>query len=85
MASHGAALVSQGRTSELAQLASGNQRKWLMVGFALLTLLLGLALGRWSATGVGKSGGGDVEPWIVAASNYHAMYARETVLDGGEA
>lgn len=56
-----------------------------MVGFALLTLLLGLALGRWSATGVGKSGGGDVEPWIVAASNYHAMYARETVLDGGEA
>ena len=52
---------------------------------ALLTLLLGLALGRWSATGMGKSGGGDVEPWIVAASNYHAMYARETVLDGGEA
>jgi anti-sigma factor RsiW len=85
VASHGAALVSQGRASELAQLPPGNQRWWMMAGLALLTLLLGLALGRWSATGMGKSGGGAIEPWIAAASSYHAMYARETVLDGGEA
>jgi anti-sigma factor RsiW len=85
VASHGAARVNQGHAPALAQRPPGNQRRWLLAGLAVLTLLLGLALGRWSANGMGKSGGGDIEPWIVAASSYHAMYARETVLDGGEA
>jgi anti-sigma factor RsiW len=85
VASHGAALVGQGRALSLGQVPAGNQRWLLMAGLALMTLLLGLALGRWSATGLGKAGGSSIEPWVVAASNYHALYARETVLDGGEA
>jgi anti-sigma factor RsiW len=46
---------------------------------ALATLALGAAIGYWSARPAAPS----AEPWVRMVSSYHAMYARETVLDGG--
>jgi anti-sigma factor RsiW len=53
-----------------------------MPAWGLLLLLLGLLAGYWGGRNAAPS---SPEPWLQMVSSYHAMYGRETVLDGGVA
>jgi anti-sigma factor RsiW len=49
----------------------------------LCAVVLALAAGWWLGQRSGALGPPAVEPWVRMVSSYHAMYSRETVLDGG--
>ncbi len=60
----------------------GNQPRLPILAWGLLLLLLGLLVGYWGGRNAAPS---TPEPWLQMVSSYHAMYGRETVLDGGVA
>jgi anti-sigma factor RsiW len=73
LASHGFALQGAGQAS----VPTGT--RWPLWRLGAVMLLLGAALGYWSARPAEPA----AEPWVRMVSSYHAMYGRETVLDGG--
>lgn len=74
-ASHEMALAgAHGGTA--AGKATGSKLGWMML------LLVGLLVGYVAATGLARVTHPAAEPWILKVSNYHSMYARETVMDG---
>jgi anti-sigma factor RsiW len=73
-ASHSAAATRTGGRSPRPAAVAAGRFAWLAV------LVAGLALGYWAGA---RQRPEDIEPWVRRVADYHAMYARETVLDGG--
>jgi anti-sigma factor RsiW len=76
-ASHDMALAAAANT----RVPGGGRNPGTIVR-TMLVLLLGLLAGYLVAAKLASAGPG-AEPWVMKVSNYHAMYSRETVMDGG--
>ncbi len=86
----------QSRVAELSAVAVGQEEfapaqgpRWgrrlrsAKVLPAMLAAAVGLLAGYWAAVSIAAVRKPAVEPWLRSAVAYHAMYARETVTDGG--
>ena len=49
----------------------------------LMAATVGVVAGYWAAGAIAAARQPTIEPWLRSAVAYHAMYARETVTDGG--